>query len=97
MTIITQKTHFNNLLSTHFKELLMLSDEIMEIIADVLEITPDELDEDTRLEAIVTDELSLTDIASALEDQYSIEISEDALESFSSVEDIVSFVTSNLD
>ena len=75
----------------------MLSDEIMEIIADVLELTPDEIDEEMRLEDIITDDLSLTDIASALEDQYSIEIAEDALESFSVVEDVISFVQSSLD
>ncbi len=75
----------------------MLSDEIMEIIADVLELTPDEIDEETRLEDIIADELSLTDIASALEDQYSIEISDEALESFSTIGDVISFVQSNLD
>lgn len=75
----------------------MLSDEIMEIIADVLELTPDEIDEETRLEELITDELSLTDIASALEDQYSIEISDEALESFSCIEDVISFVQSSLD
>lgn len=75
----------------------MLSDEIMEIIADVLELTPDEIDEETRLEDIIADELSLTDIASALEDQYSIEISDEALESFSTIGDVISFVQSSLD
>jgi acyl carrier protein len=75
----------------------MLSDEIREIIADVLEITPDEIDEDTRLEDIMNDMLSLSDIALALEDQYSIEISDDALESFTGVDDIISYVQSSLD
>ena len=75
----------------------MLSDEIMEIIADVLELTPDELEEDARLEDLLPDALSLTDIASALEDQYSIVITDDALESFSTVEDVISFVQESLD
>jgi len=74
----------------------MLSDEIMEIIADVLDITPDEIDTETRLDYLIADELSLTDIASALEDQYSIEIPESALDSFSTVEDVISCVTESL-
>ena len=68
-----------------------------EIIADALEITPEEVDVEARLEDLMADELSLTDIASSLEDQYSIEISEEALDSFKTVEDVISFVEANLD
>lgn len=75
----------------------MLTDEINEILADVLDLTPDEIEEDARLEDLAADELSLTDIASALEDQYSITITEEALDSFDTVEDIVAFVQANLD
>ncbi|MBQ9227704.1 MAG: acyl carrier protein [Eubacterium sp.] len=75
----------------------MLTDEIREIIADALEITPEEVDVEARLEDLMADELSLTDIASSLEDQYSIEISEEALDSFKTVEDVISFVEANLD
>ena len=75
----------------------MLLDEIREIIADVLEINMEDIDIDSRLDDLGVDSLAAIDITSEVEDQYSIEISDDTIKSFKTVEDIVSYVEANLD
>ena len=76
----------------------MLIDEVKEILADQLEISQEEIDTESNIyNDLGADSLDLVDISMTIEDQYSIEVSEEAVASFSTVEDIVSYIESNLD
>ena len=76
----------------------MLFDEIKEIIAQQLEISEDDIEMTSSLaDELGAEALDMVDIGMTLEDQYSVEVSESALESFVTVEDIVSFIEANLD
>ena len=76
----------------------MLFDEIKEILADQLEINGDDIDLTSDLyDDLSADKLDMVDIAMTIEDEYSIEVTDEALEEMKRVEDLVYFVESNLD
>ena len=75
----------------------MLADEIREIVADVLALSADEIDTEARLEDLGVDSLDAQDLAAAVEEQYSLEITQDVLSTFTTVNDILDFVEANLD
>ena len=75
----------------------MLSDEIKEILADILEISADGIDTQARLEELGLDEDTAAQLAGGIEDQYSIEVTEEALDTLKTVEDLIVYVESNLD
>ncbi|MBQ7740072.1 MAG: acyl carrier protein [Eubacterium sp.] len=76
----------------------MILEEIKEILADHFEITPGSIDGETLLvDDLGAGELDLADIAMDIEDQYSVEVTEEALEGLKTVEDIVLFIEENVD
>ena len=76
----------------------MLFDEIREIIAEELDISEEEIDLKSKLyDDLGADNLAIIDIVMSLEDQYSVEIPDEALEEISTVEDFVAYIESKLD
>lgn len=76
----------------------MLADEIKEIIASQLEIDDDEVDEDSNIyDDLGADKLDMVDIAMTIEDEYSVEMTEEALDDIKLVKDLVYYIESNLD
>ena len=75
----------------------MLSDEIREILADILALPAETIDTESRLEELGLDEDTATQLAGGIEDQYSIEVTEEALDTLKTVEDLIVYVESNLD
>lgn len=76
----------------------MLFDEIKEILADQLEINPDDIELTSSLENdLGADSLDAIDVVMTIEDQYSIEVPDEVIENIKTVEDIVSFIEANLD
>ena len=76
----------------------MILEEIKEILADQFVITPGSIDGETLLvDDLGAGELDLADIAMDIEDQYSVEVTEEALEGLKTVEDIVLFIEENVD
>lgn len=76
----------------------MLFDEIREIIAQQLEISEDEIEMNSSLvDDLGADSLSIIDIVMSLEDQYSVELSDEVISGFKTVEDYVAYIESNLD
>ena len=76
----------------------MLFDEIREIIAEELDISEEEIDLKSKLyDDLGADNLAIIDSVMSLEDQYSVEIPDEALEEISTVEDFVAYIESKLD
>ena len=76
----------------------MLFDEVREIISNQLEISEDEIENDSRLyEDLGAGSADMVDIGMTIEEQYSIEVTEDTLEEMEIVGDIVAFIESNID
>jgi acyl carrier protein len=75
----------------------MLFDEIKEILVDQLDCNADSIELSSNLaDDLGADSLDAIDIVMTIEDQYSIEVPDEAVEGMKTVEDIVNFVESNL-
>lgn len=70
----------------------MVFEKIKAIICEQLEVENEDVTPDTMLEDLGADYLDMVDIAMGLEDEFNIEVSEEVLESFSTVGDIVNFI-----
>lgn len=75
----------------------MIFDEVKEILADQLEISADEITLTSSLtDELGADSLDAIDIVMSLEDQYGIEVPDSVIENMKTVEDIVSYIESNV-
>lgn len=70
----------------------MVFDKVREIICEQLEVNEEDVTLDSTMDDLEADSLDLVDIIMSLEDEFQIEISDEALESFTSVGDIVNFI-----
>lgn len=76
----------------------MLFDEIREIIADQLDIQPETIEITSALaDDLGADSLAIIDIVMSLEDQYSVELPDEVIAHFTTVEDYISYIESHLD
>ncbi|MBQ7203879.1 MAG: acyl carrier protein [Eubacterium sp.] len=76
----------------------MIFDEVKEILCEHLEISPDEIEITSSLaDDLGADSLDAIDIVMDVEDQYSIEVPDETIKSIKTVEDIVSYIESNID
>ncbi|MFR5875878.1 MAG: acyl carrier protein [Eubacterium sp.] len=76
----------------------MVFDEVKEILADQLDIKVDDITLESKLsDDLGADSLDAIDIVMTIEDQYSIEVPDETIEIMKTVEDIVSFIESNID
>jgi acyl carrier protein len=76
----------------------MVFDEIREILADQLDVNMDDITMESNLsDDLGADSLDAIDIVMSIEDQYSIEVPDETIETMKTVEDIVVFVESNID
>ncbi len=74
----------------------MIFEKVKAIICDQLEISEDEI----TLDAVVTDDLGadsidIVDIVMALEDEFGVEIPDDAIDYIKTVGDIVKYIEDN--
>lgn len=75
----------------------MLFNEIKEILASQLEIDEDDIEMTSNIyDDLGADRLDIADIVMTVEDEYSIEVTDEALEEIKLVEDLVYFIDSNL-
>lgn len=75
----------------------MLFDEIKEILADQLEVDIDIIELTTTLSDLGADSLDAIDMVMTIEDQYGIEVPDEAIQNMKTVEDVVTFVESKID
>lgn len=75
----------------------MILDEIKEILVEQFDVDANSITLETNLEDdLGADSLDAIDIVMSIEDQYSIEVPDEVIQSIKTVEDIVSFVESNI-
>ena len=70
----------------------MILAKVKAIISDLFWIEPDDITEDTTFEELEADELDMVDIAMSLEDDFNTEITDEVLEKFNTVGDIVKYL-----
>ena len=74
----------------------MMFEKIREIICDQLELDEDQVTMDSvLLEDLGADSIDLADLVMTFEDEFNMEISDEALESIKTVSDIVKYVEEN--
>ena len=74
----------------------MMFEKIREIICDQLELEEDQVTMDSiLLEDLGADSIDLADLVMTFEDEYNLEISDEALENIKTVSDIVKYVEEN--
>lgn len=74
----------------------MMFEKIREIICEQLELDEDQVTMDSiLLEDLGADSIDLADLVMTFEDEFNMEISDEALENIKTVADIVKFVEEN--
>ena len=71
----------------------MILEKVKEIISEQLNISPEEINEDTAFEDLGADSLDLFQVVSEIEDQWNIRI--DEVEKIKTVSDVVNFIENN--
>lgn len=68
-------------------------EKLQEIIAEQLEIDPEEIDyESNIIDDLGADSLDIVDLVMSVEDEFGIEVPDEALEAVSTVEDMVKYI-----
>lgn len=71
----------------------MTFDLVRKMLSDLLELNEDLITLDSRLlDDLGMDELDRVDIAMDIEDEFEVEVDDEALEKFVTVEDVVNFI-----
>ena len=74
----------------------MVFDRLKEVICEEMEIPKDEFTMDANIrEDFDLDSLDMVDIIMDIEDEFGVEIAEDALESLITVKDVVDYIEAN--
>lgn len=74
----------------------MLFEKIKAIICDYFELDEDEVTPETTFSEIGADSLDMVDLAMSLEDDFNVEVTDETLETFVSVADVVKFLEAAL-
>lgn len=75
----------------------MIFNEVKEILSEQLDIDADRIElASTLSDDLGADSLDAIDVVMTIEDQYSIEVPDDVIETMKTVEDIVNFIETNI-
>lgn len=76
----------------------MIFDEVKEILAEQLDVDIDSIELSSNLaDDLGADSLDAIDIVMTIEDEYSIEVPDEAVEAMKTVEDIVNYIETNIE
>ena len=71
-------------------------EKLQEIIAEQLEIEPAEIDYDSNIiDDLGADSLDIVDLVMSVEDEFGIEVPDEALEGITTIEDMVKYIEDN--
>ena len=73
----------------------MLYEKLKAIICEYFELDEDEVTPDTTFAEIGAESLDMVDLAMDIEDIFHTEVTEEALEGFVSVQDVVDYIENN--
>ena len=74
----------------------MLFEKVKTIICDYFELDEDDVNPETTFAEIGADSLDMVDLAMDIEDVFNVEVTEEALEKFVSVDDVIKFLEAAL-
>ncbi len=74
----------------------MVFERLREIICDQLELSEDDVTLDAVLTDVGADSLDLVDIVMSIEDEFGVEVPDDALDRFVTIGDVVDFLEDRL-
>lgn len=75
----------------------MVFEKVKAILADQLELDPADIKMESRLlEDLGADSLDVVDLVMSIEDEFSIEVTDEALEGMSTISDAVKFIEANI-
>jgi acyl carrier protein len=75
----------------------MVFEKVRAILADQLDIDPEKIQMDSRLlDDLGADSLDVVDLVMAIEDEFSIEVSDEALENMTTIADAVNYIEANI-
>ena len=72
----------------------MIRERLKELAVENLDINPDEIDLDSKISDLDIDSIDLVDFIMIIEDEFSIEFSDEELDEIESLSDIVSLIES---
>ena len=72
-------------------------EKILEIVAEHLDVTVDEINRDSKFEDLGIDSLDAVEIIMGIEDEFGIEIPDEEAEKFQTVSDLVNYVEANVE
>ena len=74
----------------------MLFEKVKSIVCDYFELNEEEVTPETTFAEIGADSLDMVDITMDIEDIFNVEVTEETLENFTSVADVVAFLEAAL-
>ncbi len=75
----------------------MVFEKVRDILAEQLDLDPDSIQMDSRLlDDLGADSLDVVDLVMAIEDEFSIEVSDEALENMNTIADAVNYIEANI-
>jgi acyl carrier protein len=75
----------------------MVFEKVRDILAEQLDLDPDSIQMDSRLlDDLGADSLDVVDLVMAIEDEFSIEVSDEALENMTTIADAVNYIEANI-
>ncbi len=74
----------------------MIFEKVRTMICEYFELGEDEITPETSFAEIGADSLDMVDMAMDIEDNFNVEVTEETLERFSTVNDVVKFLESQL-
>ena len=73
----------------------MTFEKLVKIISEQFEISPEEITMETTVDDLCADSLDLIDLVMSIEDEFSVEVPDTAMEELNSVGDMVDFIDEN--
>ena len=73
----------------------MTFEKLAKIISEQFEISTDEITMETTVDDLGADSLDLIDLVMSIEDEFSVEVPDTAMEELNSVGDMVNFIDEN--
>lgn len=73
----------------------MTFEKLAKIISEQFEISPEEITMDTTVDDLGADSLDLIDLVMSIEDEFTVEVPDTAMEELNSVGDMVEFIDNN--
>ncbi len=75
----------------------MVFEKVRDILAEQLDLDPDSIQMESRLlDDLGADSLDVVDLVMAIEDEFSIEVSDEALENMTTIADAVNYIEANI-